>query len=131
MQTTTEIPRDGWNKFFTRFNHDHDMQLVAVEILGRDIGAQTEGRSLLLGGISAGNETSDSLVMMFDTLDGEHVTHMVDKPVHVWLQRAPDDSDEALQIESADGTKTLVRFPRAQTSEDVEREFTAPDDLPS
>jgi hypothetical protein len=69
--------------------------------------------------------------MMFDTLDGEHVTHMVDKPVHVWLQRAPDDSDEALQIESADGTKTLVRFPRAQTSEDVEREFTAPDDLPS
>ena len=111
MQTTIEIPRDGWDKFFTRFNHDHETQLVAVEILGRDIGAQTEGRSLLLGGISAGNESGDSLVMMFDSLDGEHVTHMVNKPVHVWIQRSPDNSDEALQIESADGTKTLVRLP--------------------
>ena len=38
------------------------------------------------------------------------MTHMVKKPTHIWLQRAPDDTDEALEIESADGTKTLVRF---------------------
>jgi hypothetical protein len=119
MQTTTEIPREGWNKFFTRFNHDHEMQLVAVEVLGREIGAQTEGRSLLLGGISAADERSESLVMMFDSLDGEHVTHMVNKPVHVWIQRAPDNSDEALQIESADGTKTLVRFSLDRTEREA------------
>jgi hypothetical protein len=120
MQTTTEIPREGWEKFFTRFNRDHETQLVAVEVLGREIGAQIEGRSLLLGGISAGDASSDSLVMMFESIDGEHMTHMVNKPVHVWIQRAPDNSDETLQIESADGTKTLVRFPHDRMSEEVD-----------
>src|SRR5687768_2459604 len=110
MQTTTEIPQEGWDKFFTRFNHDHETQLVAVEILGREIGAQVEGRSLLLGGISRANENAKSLALTFDSVDGEHLTHMVDNPTHIWLQRAADDTDETLEIESADGTKTLVRF---------------------
>ena len=48
---------------------------------------------------------------MFDSVNGEHLTHMVNKPTHVWVQRAPDNTDEALEIESADGTRTLVRFP--------------------
>ena len=117
MQTTTEIPREGWGKFFTRFNYDHETQLVAVEVLGREIGAQVEGRSLLLGGISPGDGNSDSLVMMFDSVDGEHLTHMVNKPTHIWLQRAADNTDETLEIESADGTKTLVRFPHEGTNE--------------
>lgn len=47
---------------------------------------------------------------MFDSVNGEHVTHMVNKPTRVWVQRAPDNTDEALEIESADGTRTLVRF---------------------
>jgi hypothetical protein len=35
---------------------------------------------------------------------------MVNKPTHIWVQRAPDKTDEALEIEAADGTLTLVRF---------------------
>jgi hypothetical protein len=34
----------------------------------------------------------------------------VSRPTHVWVQRTSDQTDEALEIESADGTKTLVRF---------------------
>lgn len=119
MQTTTEIPREGWHKFFARFNNDHELQMVAVEVLGREIGAQIEGCSLLLAGISEGDDNLDSLVMTFDSVDGEHLTHMVDKPTHVWIQRAPDNSDDALEIESADGTKTLVRFPRSSSREEI------------
>ena len=48
VQHTTEIPREGWDKFFNRFSEDHDTQFVAVEVMGPDIGAQVEGRSLLL-----------------------------------------------------------------------------------
>jgi uncharacterized protein DUF5335 len=110
MQTTTEIPHGRWNQFFARFNRDHETQMVAVEIMGSEIGAQIEGRSLLLGGISAGDTNADSLVLMFDSVDGEHVTHMVEQPTHIWVQHAPDNTEEALEIESADGTKTLVRF---------------------
>jgi hypothetical protein len=110
MQTTQEIPREGWNRFFARFNNDHETEMVTVEIFGGEIGAQVEGRSLLLGGISAGDDNANSLVLMFDALDGERVTHMVNDPTHLWIQRTPDNRDEALEVESADGTRTLVRF---------------------
>ena len=117
MQHTAEIPREGWDKFFNRFSQDHETQFVAVEVMGPDIGAQLEGRSLLLNGISPADPDKNSLALMFDSLDGEHLTHMVNKPTHVWVQRAPDNTEEALEIESADGTRTLVRFPHERTSQ--------------
>ena len=116
MQHTAEIPREGWEKFFIRFSQDHETQFVAVEVMGPDIGAQVEGRSLLLSGISPADENKESIALMFDSLDGEHLTHLVNKPTHVWVQRAPDNTDEALEIEAADGTRTLVRFPSYEHS---------------
>jgi hypothetical protein len=110
VQDTREIPRDAWNTFFSRFSNDHETQFVAVEVMGQDIGAQVEGRALLLSGISTADDAGESLALMFDSVTGEHLTHMVNRPTHVWLQRAPDNTDEALEIESADGTRTLVRF---------------------
>ena len=113
MQHTTEIPRDAWDQFFNQFSQDHDTHIVAVEVMGREIGAQIEGRSLLLSGISPADDKRDSIALSFDSLDGdEHLTHMVNKPTHVWIQRSEHDADEALEIEDADGTRTLVRFPR-------------------
>ena len=111
MPGTVEIPREGWNQFFTRFSEDHETQFVAIEVFGGEIGAQVEGRSLLLAGISPAESGHESLALTFDSVDGEHLTHMVTKPTHVWVQRGPGNTDEALEIESADGTKTLVRFP--------------------
>jgi hypothetical protein len=110
VQGTKEIPRDAWDNFFTRFSNDHETQFVAVEVMGEDIGAQVEGRPLLLSGVSRADEDGESLALMFDSVNGEHLTHMVNKPTHVRVQRAPDNTDEALEIESADGTRTLLRF---------------------
>ena len=111
MPETVEIPRESWGSFFGQFSEDHETQLVAVEVFGGDIGAQVEGRSLLLGGISPADPDAGSLALMFDSVDGEHLTHIVNTPTHVWVRRAPDNTDEALEIESSDDTKTLVRFP--------------------
>jgi len=110
VQSTKEIPRDAWDNFFARFSNDHETQFVAVEVMGEDIGAQVEGRTLLLTGVSRADDNGESLALMFDSVNGEHLTHMVNKPTHVWVQRAPDSTDESLEIESADGTRTLVRF---------------------
>jgi Family of unknown function (DUF5335) len=108
---TREIPRTEWNDFFSRFSDQHDDEAVEVEMIGPDIGAQIEGRELRLRGISPGqDETESDLALELDSVDGEHLTHMIPKATHVWLQQAPDETDEALEIESADGTKTLVRF---------------------
>ena len=127
MQDTREIPREAWDTFFSRFSDDHETQFIAVEVMGRDIGAQVEGRPLLLSGISRADDDAESLALMFDSVNGEHLTHMVTKPTHVWVQRSTGNTDEALEIESADGTRTLLRFPthesgsRSDDAKGVER----------
>ena len=116
MQDTKEIPRENWDKFFSRFSDEHETQFVAVEVMGRDIGAQIESRQLLLSGISRADQDGESLALMFDSVNGEHLTHMISKPTRVWVQRALDNTDEALEIESADGTRTLVRLGPPETN---------------
>lgn len=108
---TREIPRTEWNDFFSRFSDQHDDEAIEVEMIGSEIGAQIEGRGLRLRGISpARNVRESDLALELDSVDGKHLTHMIPRPTHVWLLQAPDKTDEALEIESADGTKTLVRF---------------------
>jgi hypothetical protein len=111
---TREIPRSEWNEFFSRFSDQHDDEAVEIEMLGSEIGAQTEGRELHLRGIApAQNSQEPDLALELDSVDGKHLTHMIPKPTHVWLQQGADRTDEALEIESADGTKTLMRFSMA------------------
>ena len=108
---TREIPRTEWRDFFSRFSDQHDDEVVEVETLGSEIGAQIDGRQLYLRGISPARNLQESdLALELDSVDRQHLTHMIPKPTHVWLKQTPDKNDEALEIESADGTKTLVRF---------------------
>jgi hypothetical protein len=111
MAETREIAKSEWRSFFSSFSDQHDDAVVAVQVMGSDIGAQIEGRELHLRGISpARNAEESELALELDSVDGGHVTHMIARPVHVWLRQTQDHSDEALEIESADGTKTLLRF---------------------
>ena len=110
MPDTREIPRAGWNDFFSAFSQQHELDPVAVEVMGSEIGAQVEGRSLLLGGISPAGGEGHAVALTFDSLNGDHLTHMVSRPTHVWLQREAD-IDQSLEIQAADGTSTLLRFP--------------------
>jgi hypothetical protein len=117
---TREIPRPEWNEFFTAFSQQHDAEVVALEVLGAEIGAQTEARELQLRGISPTSHQEDGLAVLLDSPDGTHLTHMITKPIHVWVQLAAGQSEDALEIESADGTKTLIRFSTPAMERDVE-----------
>ena len=120
---TREIPRAEWNDFFSQFTDEHDDEAVEVEMIGPEIGAQIEGRELHLRGISPARNVQESdLALELDSVDGKHVTHMIPKPTHVWVLQAPDKTDEALEIESADGTKTLLRFSTSDAEEPVRTE---------
>jgi hypothetical protein len=110
VQETIEIPPKTWPEFFEDFTKRHETDMVSLEVMGTEIGAQVEGRALLFGGISIADDRGRALALMFDSVDGEHLTHTVTSPTHVWLQRIPSIGDQALEIESADGVKTLLRF---------------------
>jgi hypothetical protein len=106
---TREIPKSQWQEFFSGFSDEHDAEPVDVQVVGSDVGAQIEGQELHLRGISrTGKEESSDLALLLESVDGRHLTHMIEKPVHVWLQKTPESTDKTLEIESADGTRTLV-----------------------
>ncbi len=114
-----EITRDEWPEFFDAFSRQHELWLVTVEVSGADIGAQTEGHDLRMRGITADADTS-TISLMLETHTGEHLTHTVVRPTHVWLEQTPDGADVALQLQSPDGTNTLVRFRSAIRPEEVD-----------
>lgn len=122
MLQTREIPRSEWDRFFSFFSQRHDDEPVAIEVQGAKRGIRAEGRDLHLRGISQVQKTRDSaFALMLDTRDGTHLTHMVPRPVHVRVKHNSITDAEILEIQSADGTTTVVRPDRRTRAPRVER----------
>jgi hypothetical protein len=119
---TQEITRDEWATFFDGFSLQHQEWLVTVEALGAEIGAQVEARELPLQGVTADlkGDGKDSISIMVGKSPEEHVTHTINAPTHVRLKKNEEGADEALEIESASGITTLVRFRSAVPPEMVD-----------
>jgi len=109
---TKEIPREEWSNFFDVFSRQHEGWLATLEIFGPEVGAQEEAHELPLEGISlasGGNET-DAVAISLGKTPEDHVTHTITKPEHVWLEQTSGGANAALEIESEDQNKALLRF---------------------
>jgi hypothetical protein len=105
---TYEIPREQWPMAVTAFGEEHRRWLVSLEVLGDEIGAQQEVRELPLEGISAEPADTGGLISIFVTRSAdEHLTHLIQNPVRIRVEEH-DAGADAMQIEAADGTQTLV-----------------------
>lgn len=113
---TVEIARKEWIGALDEFNRKHQGALVSLDVLGPSIGAQPELRDLPLVGITAepGNQGTISIAAARSADD--HLTHTIQSPTHIWIARSDEGADAALEIESADGTKTILRFQTAARS---------------
>ncbi|HKN82666.1 MAG TPA: DUF5335 family protein [Pyrinomonadaceae bacterium] len=109
--STQEIPRNQWNTFFDSFSRQHEGWLATLELLNTDLGAQEEANELSFEGISLNSDKAESeaIVISLTKTPADHVTHMIDHPKHVWLQRTDEGADASLEIES-EAEKTLLRF---------------------
>ena len=109
---TREIPRDEWPSFFDTFSHQHEGWLTNLEVFGPDIGAQEEAHELPLGGIGIDSGASEraAIAITLGKSPDDHLTHVVPGPEHVWLEQTTEGANAALEIISADETKTLLRF---------------------
>ena len=110
--STQEIPREQWNNFFDSFSRQHEGSLASLELMSRDLGAQEEAAELSFEGISLNSDTQETaaIVINLAKAPADHVSHMIDHPKHVWVQRTDDGADASLEIESEDDAKTLLRF---------------------
>ena len=109
---TQEIPRPEWNNFFDSFSRQHEGWPATLEIFGPEIGAQEEAHELHLEGVSiaSGIDEPEAIAISLGKSPEDHLTHTIVKPTHVWLEQTNEGANAALEIESEDETKTLLRF---------------------
>jgi len=109
---TQEIQRDEWKTFLDTFSRQHEGWLVTLEVMAADIGAQQEASDLPLEGITATSRDDEtpSIAINLGKTPEDHVTHTITEPTRLWLQQTSEGANAALEIESADEVKTLLRF---------------------
>lgn len=109
---TQEVTRNEWQSFLDRFSKQHQGEQATVQVIGEEVGAQTAVQSLPFVGISAeeaGSAKGSIVILMGDTA-GDHVEHRVADPDHLWQRLTGDDGKDALEIEGADGAKTILQL---------------------
>lgn len=110
---TREIPRSEWRNFFDAFSKLHEGWLTTVEVIGDDVpGDQLEANELPLIGISSDNKGSepDAVEITVGRDPSDQVTHIIDTASRVLFEETETGGHEGLEIESADGGRTILTF---------------------
>lgn len=108
---TREIERSRWNEEFNRLSREHLGWVVNIEVIGEEIGAQVESRSLPFAGVSADIKDNENRIeISVGTNPESHTTHSIIDPARVYLKESDSGDDEVLEIETTEGIKTIVRF---------------------
>lgn len=109
--STQEIPNYEWVRFFDEFSRRHEGWLTTIEFLQPDYGDHVQARDLPLAGISVEPDevAEDQIIIMLGDKADARITYTISKPGRVWLKQNEKGEDEAIEIESFEGT-ALLRF---------------------
>jgi len=106
-----EIPRGEWLSFLDRFSRQHEGWLVTLEVPEVQGRSGVEAENLKLEGITPEHsEGHDRISIALGKAPDDHLTHFVSDPVHVLSLETTSGEHGGLQIEAADGSRTVVRF---------------------
>lgn len=107
------IPRGEWPRYFDDFSRRHQGRATTVYVLSRRLGSQVEARDLAFEGIVSSGDGKGTISIHLGVTPARHVEHEIEEPRQVWVV-SEADGDQALDIESTDGTQTLIQLlPRA------------------
>ena len=115
-----QVPREEWSDFFQQFSLRHADSSATVRVLNPRFGCQVEMHELPLGGIVADRRGRGPISIFAGRAPEKNVEHDIEDPIQVWVELSDAGVEEALDIESQDGTRTLVIF-RPETVDDVLR----------
>ncbi len=108
---TREISATEWFDYFGRFNREHDGQLSTLRILNSGFGAQVEARNLPFVGVVSGRSAPSAIeISLGRGVSTTHIEHNVPDPIRVWVQSGADGREVAIEIESKDGTRTILEM---------------------
>jgi hypothetical protein len=107
METVT-IPPEQWTFRLNKLSESFEGWPVSLDVIAPADGQPREFNQIPLLGITA--EPNGPIVISVVGATGEHVTHIIQSPTRVLLDKTDRGANAALEIESADGTKTVLRF---------------------
>ena len=107
---TEEIPHDSWAAYFADLVEHHAGWLATIEVMQEELGDQVLIESKPLHGIwlePRGSEEGDILIATGDSPEVD-LLHHVDRPHKVLVADIKPGVQKAIEIESEDGTRTLI-----------------------
>lgn len=109
------VPRSEWFRFFGDFSRRHQGWATTVYVLSPKLGSQVEARNMPFEGIVSRAEADGPIsILLGSAPPGSNLEHEIEDPRQVWVELSEAGAEEALQVESQDGTKTMLQFRAAQ-----------------
>ncbi len=106
---TNEIHINQWKQFFDEESRDKLDWLTKVEVLSPDNGVQILSEGLPLSGLTYENkDDSPQIEILVGKNTAHHQSHNILAPTKIYFRRADENSGGTIEIEEADGTKTLI-----------------------
>jgi hypothetical protein len=111
------LDRSVWVSYLDEFTRRNQSRPTRLEVFG-EFGAQEEEHGLPFVGIAldADNRALPSVEIMLGlpgVTEQRHLTHVIADVKEITPKLGPDGSDEALEIISAQGETSLLRFEAA------------------
>ena len=118
---TVVFPRADWRTKLDEFSTVHKGWRMSLEQLTPDLGAQPEIEDLPLQGVAAELGRKDSTITIAAGSKGlDQITHTIHTPTRVQLEQNDEGADVALEIESSDRVKAILRFTAPALPETVD-----------
>jgi len=109
---TRNVPQNEWKEFFDRLSKERFDWETSIVVLSPEGGAQILSQGLPFEGASFETNGIGNVMITTGSQPADHQTHNITKALVVdFVERTADDT-ATLDIEQADGTKTLVNFIR-------------------
>ena len=111
-----QIRTDDWQKYLNDFSRRNAGRTARLEVLSADLGVQgNDVERLPFQGITLDKRSSltSSLEIMLGgggIADMRHLTHPVPRVRRIVAKFGPDAREDALEIESEDGARTILIF---------------------
>lgn len=109
------VPKSEWFRFFDDFTRRHLGRISTVHVFSPRIGSQIEARDMPLEGIvSSPDATGPISIHLGAAPPRAHIEHEIGEPKQVWVELSENGIEKALEVESKDGTKTMLEFGAAR-----------------
>ena len=111
-----QIRTDDWQKYLNDFSRRNAGRTARLEVLSESLGVQGDDvKRLPLQGVTLdkrSNLTSSLEIMLGGggAADMRHLTHTVPRVRRIVAKFGPDAREDALEIESEDGARTILVF---------------------